>query len=257
LRTKRTTGLSPEQFADLIYLVEEEIGQWNPVTGRLRALPLAKAVKATVMYFKNNITQEVIGELLEVSQPTISRVIADLETVICAVLAEWVPDLDEAITGRVVIVDGTLTPCWSWADVEDLYSGKHKTTGHNHQVLVCSTGLLLHISDPLPGARHDTHCIEHSGLLDRLDLDNTIGDKGYLGTGMHTPYRRPPGGELLGWQKEFNAAISRIRSTVEREIANWKTWRITHTDYRRPEHTYQKAFNAVRALHFFKLQSEF
>jgi hypothetical protein len=33
--------------------------------------------------------------------------------------------------------------------------------------------------------------------------------------------------------------------------------RNAHTDYRRPEHTYQKAFNAVRALHFFKLQSEF
>jgi hypothetical protein len=200
------------------------------------------------MYFKNNITQEVIAELLDVSQPTISRVIAELETVIARVLTAWTPELAEEVAGRVAIVDGTLAPCWTWANATDMYSGKHKTTGHNHQVVVATTGWLLHISDPAPGARHDARAVAESGLLDTFDLSNTIGDKGYIGTGMLTPYRKPAGGELLDWQKEFNRDINAIRYVVERTIANFKTWRIMHTDYRRPEDTYNDAFSAVRAL---------
>ena len=68
--SNRTTGLSPEQFAELCRRVADEIGPWNTRTGRPRALTIGKAVKATVMYFKNNITQEVVAEALEVSQPT-------------------------------------------------------------------------------------------------------------------------------------------------------------------------------------------
>lgn len=256
MRAKRTTGLSTAQFADLVELAAEEIGPWDLGNGRPRALPFTKALKATVMYFKNNITQEVIAELLGVSQPTISRVIAELETVIARVLGDWTPGLAEEVTGRVAIVDGTLTPCWTWAGATDMYSGKHKTTGHNHQVVVDTAGRLLHITDPAPGARHDTRAVAESGLLDTLDLPNTIGDKGYIGTGMITPYRKPAGEKLLDWQKEFNREINGVRYVVERAIANFKTWRVMHTDYRRPENTYNDALNAVRALHFFKLRSE-
>src|SRR5207244_2019255 len=40
--------------------------------------------------------------------------------------------------------------------------------------------------------------------------------------------------ELLDWQKEFNKQINKIRYVIEQVIANFKTWRIMHTDYRRP-----------------------
>jgi hypothetical protein len=42
-----------------------------------------------------------------------------------------VPDAAEAIEmvrGRVVLVDGTLTPCWSYEEHRDLWNKKHKTT---------------------------------------------------------------------------------------------------------------------------------
>ena len=66
------------------------------------------AVKATVRYPKNNLTQEVIAESLEVSQPTISRVLTELEVIIADVVDEFVPDLAEEVAGRVAIVDGSL-----------------------------------------------------------------------------------------------------------------------------------------------------
>lgn len=249
----RTTGLSPEQFIEVCDRVRGAAGGWQAATGRPRALRLTKAVKATVMYLKNNLTQEVVAELLDVSQPTISRVIAELEVVIADVLDEFVPDLAEEIRGRVGVADGTLCPCWSWAGKPELRSGKHKTTGHGHQLVVDLAGELLHISDPVPGRTHDAKAVRDTGTLDLLDPGNTIGDKGYIGTGLLTPWRKPPGGQLLAWQKEFNRAINQLRHVVERAIANYKTWRCMHTDYRRPEHTYLKAFRAVRALHFFKL----
>src|SRR6266702_8498276 len=50
--------------------------------------------------------------------------------------------------------------------------------------------------------------------------------------------RKPEGGELLDWQKEFNKQINKIRYVIEQVIANFKTWRIMHTDYRRPLATF-------------------
>jgi hypothetical protein len=253
LQTNATTGLTAEQFDELVMRIAERI-TWDRGAGRPRELTLRQAVKATIMYFKNNITEEVIAELLFVDQSTISRAISDLEEVIGDALDEFVPDLAEEMNGRVGVVDGSLCPCWSWAESPELWSGKHKTTGHSHQFVCDISGDLMHISDPLPGKTHDAKAVDELGLTDILSSDNSIGDKGYIGTGSTTPFRKPPGGELLDWQKEFNTAINRIRYVIERAIANFKTWRCMFTDYRRPLDTYETAFRAVRALHFFKLR---
>jgi integrase len=50
-----------------------------------------------------------------------------------------------------------------------------------------------------------------------------IGDKGYQGSGFITPFKKPRGGELLDWQKEFNAQVSRLRA-IRRDIFN-HAWR--------------------------------
>ena len=71
-------------------------------------------------------------------------------------------------------------------------------------------------------------------MLLSADPRNWLGDKGYIGNNMLTPFRKPEGGELLDWQKEFNKQINKIRYVIEQVIANFKTWRIMHTDYRRP-----------------------
>jgi len=248
-----TTGLTAGQFDELVARIDERI-VWDSGIGRPRQLTLRQAVKATIMYFKTNVTEDVIAELLFVDQSTISRAISDLEGVIAEVLAEFVPELAEQLDGRVGIVDGSLCPCWSWADAPELYSGKRKATGHAH-LFVCGTdGELMHVSDPLPGKTHDAKAFDEFDLADILGSDNAIGDKGFIGKGPTTPFRKPADGELLGWQKEFNTTINKIRYVIERAIANFKTWRCMFIDYRRPLHTYPAAFRAIRALHFFKLR---
>jgi hypothetical protein len=253
LRGQATTGLSPEQFDELCERIDEAI-VWDCGIGRPPALTLRQAVKATVMYLRTNITEEVIAELLFVDQSTISRTISDLEGVIADVLGEFVPVLTEEAPGRVTVVDGSLLPCWSWDDAPDLWSGKHKTTGHTAEFICDLAGELLYVSDPLPGKTHDAKAFDELNLADILSAENCFGDKGFLGCGITTPFRKSPGGELLDWQKEFNTTVNQHRYVIERAIANFKTWRSMFTDYRRPLSTYTTAFQAVRALHFFKLR---
>jgi DDE superfamily endonuclease len=165
----------------------------------------------------------------------------------------YVPTADELDDEALYIVDGTLLPCWSWAKHPELYSGKHKTTGMNVQVACTLYGRLAWISDPIDGRRHDSYCLSESGVLDAVDPGNWMGDKGYVGHDMDTPIKKPAHRDLLDWEKEFNRQINKIRFLIERTIANFKTWRILHTDYRRPLSTFTETISAVVALHFYTL----
>jgi len=109
------------------------------------------------------------------------------------------------------------------------------------------------VSDPGPGKRHDNYCLGESGILLDDDPRNWIGDKGFVGNGMITPFKKPAGGELLDWQKEFNTQVNKIRCVIEQVIAHFKTWRIMHTDYRRPIETFATAISAVIGLHFYRM----
>ena len=53
------------------------------------------------------------------------------------------------------------------------------------------------------------------------------------------------------WEKQFNTQINKIRYVIEQIIANFKTWRIMHTDYRRPLATFATTIAAVIGLHFY------
>jgi len=47
--------------------------------------------------------------------------------------------------------------------------------------------------------------------------------------------------------------LNKTRAVVERVIAHFKTWRILHTDYRRPLSTFRETISAVVALHLYSL----
>src|SRR5258708_38767463 len=114
---------------------------------------------------RRNRVQAEIGEDFGVSQPTISRAIKVITPLIETRFAGYVPTADELDPGTQYIVDGTLLPCWSWAAHPELYSGKHKTTGMNIQLVCTIYGQLAWISDPVNGARHDNYCLGESGAL--------------------------------------------------------------------------------------------
>lgn len=220
---------------------------WPPILG------LFNSVVVTLAYLRRNRVQEELAETYGISQPTVSRAIAAITPLVSQALEAYVPTTEDLQDQQHYVVDGSLLPCWSWAAHPELYSGKHQTTGMNVQVACTLEGALSWVSNPVEGARHDVRVLRESGALEGLNPGCWIGDKGYIGEGMITPFKKPQGGDLLEWQEEFNTQVNKIRYVIEQVIGNMKTWRILHTDYRRPFQTFEETISAVIALHFYKL----
>lgn len=261
LQVHCTTGLDAEQFDELVTHVESALEfEWDRGVGRRRKLTLAEAVAVTCAYSRQNIVEEVLAEWWDVSQPVISRVITLLTPVVEKVLASFIPtesDAVEAVTGRVCLLDGSLSPCWSWDEHRELWIRKHGTTGFNFQVITDLAGNILYISDPVSGSIHDSRAITMTPVASILDHSGgVITDKGYQCCGYVTPRKKPKGGELSVGDKETNKYISRLRAPVERAMAHIKSWRTLHTDYRRPYRTYTTSFRAAIGLFFFKASFE-
>jgi hypothetical protein len=233
---------------------------WNKKIGRPKSCGLYQAVQIACMYIRQNGTQEFLGDLSEISQPTVSRTVTTIVPVITAVLEEFVPDVKQAIMmvkGRACLVDGTITPCWSYQDHPELWSRKKGTTGFNAQLVSLLDGTPVYISDPLSGNTHDTTAFEDTPAAKIVNNSGGgIGDKGYQGTILATPRKKPKGGELSKRDKENNKVISALRAPVERLVAHFKSWKILHTDYRRPYSTYRETYNAARGLFFFSITWE-
>jgi hypothetical protein len=247
-----TTGFTRDEIVELcvhVHAVNEAAAEsekvvWPPILG------LFMSVVVTLTYLRRNRIQAEIGESFGVSQSTISRAVTALTPLLGTALARYVPVAEDLHPHAHYVVDGTLLPCWSWAAHPELYSGKHKTTGMNVQVAATLDGQLAWISDPIDGSRHDSHCLTEAAVLTGMDAGKWLGDKGYVGNNMITPIKKPPYRDLLDWEKEFNTQINKIRWIIEQVIANLKTWRILHTDYRRPINTFSTTISAVIALHF-------
>ena len=53
--------------------------------------------------------------------------------------------------------------------------------------------------------------------------------------------------------KVLNTSVNKIRYQIERTIANLKTWRTLHTDYRRPLRTFPETISTIIALEFYRM----
>ena len=88
--------------------------------------------------------------------------------------------------------------------------------------------------------------IRSTGLFGHMQPWHCTADKGYVGLGCDTPFKRRPGKPLLGWQQRFNKGINAIRYVVERSIAHLKVWRILSTPSRLPQPTTIRAINVIQ-----------
>lgn len=167
-------------------------------------------------------------------------------------LREFVPVADELAGGGHYFVDGTLLPCWTWRAHPELRSGKHRATGMKVLLACTPSGRLAWISDPATGNHHDFYILKEAGLAGGDGPSVFCGDSGFIGSGMITPIRKPRFTGFDPWEKEYNKSIARVRWIIEQVIANFKTWRIMHTDYRRPIETFPETISAVVALHFYR-----
>jgi hypothetical protein len=247
-----STGFARDEILDLVELIYRFSKSEQESIGHPPSLGLFDSACVVLIYLRRNRRQVELAEQYECSQSTISRAITAVTPWIDRALRAWVPAVEDLAPGEQYLADGTLLPCWSWRDRPELYSGKHKTTGVNVQVVCDLYGQLRWVSDPVDGCRHDSAALDISGALTDVDPADWIGDKGYIGKQMITPIRKPAFRKLEEWEKEFNTGVNKIRWMIEQTISNLKTWRILHIDYRRPFETFETTISAVLALEFYR-----
>jgi hypothetical protein len=167
LRYQSATGLADDQIEELVaricQIVQCGTEQLWPAT-----VGLYRAFVITLVYVRQNLNQAAIGDLFGISQPTASRVYRGILPLIGKALCLHVPDLEEAIRGRLVLVDGTDVPTGNRAGHNGNFSGKRRRSGLNVQVAADTDGGLSGISVPLPGSMHDRKAFTECGWEDLL-----------------------------------------------------------------------------------------
>jgi hypothetical protein len=255
LHAKPMTGLSQEQLELLIDRVADQVGAWQPPRGRHRKLDLATAVTMTLVWLRHNLSQVLLGAFYGISQATVSRIITRLGELVMRAANQGMPGLAQTRPGERLLLDGSLLPTGQRAGQEgqDLYSGKRHQAGMNVQVISDRWGRLVGVSDPTPGAMHDARSFVVGGLDRALADRSVLADLGFLGCGVATPVRKPPGGELCELEKANNRAHASARAPVERTIALLKQWRVVGSGYRGPLAGFPKVIRTVVALEKFRI----
>ncbi|WP_208859921.1 helix-turn-helix domain-containing protein [Rathayibacter tanaceti] len=112
MQKQTTTGMTTEQYAILAERIENEF-LWQRRRGRPRRLSLAGALQVTLLYYRHNVTEQLIADVVGVSQSTVSRTIALVEAMLTVVTDDEQPDVEAAVGETTAVIDGTLLPCWS------------------------------------------------------------------------------------------------------------------------------------------------
>jgi DDE superfamily endonuclease len=260
-RAEHMTGLAQEQVTDLVAAVVSRVAVWQQPVGRPRVMGPYRAVVLTLFLLRHNNSQHVAGELFGCSQASVSRLFTLLYPLLGAVNADLVAQIKAEASDMPLLVDGFIAPTGERPDAAaNMFSDKHHECGFNIQVVASTTGRLVDVGEPVPGARHDAYAFTASGIAGRwathmaADGPGLLGDKGYQGTGPHTPYKKPPGGQLGQVLKDCNRAHSSVRSAVERAIAHLTRWRILDTGWRGRLSEFPDLLRTVTALEIYRVR---
>ena len=249
-----STGLAGDQFNTLYErfktAIRNSLKQGQKPVQIPTVLGIIGALDVTLKHLRRNRVQAELAESHSVSQSTISRAITAVTDLLADHLAQERPTLEQVPKDTLLLIDGTLLPCRRWKAEKALFSGKHRHSGVNVQVITDTHGRLQWISPILEGSIHDVKAFDTHEILNHLNARNIIADKGYIGRGLHTPVRAQLGRKLTESEEDHNQRINHIRWPIERAIAHLKTWRILSTIYRRPYSTFQTTINAITGIIF-------
>ena len=271
---RQLTGITPEAFDLLLAELEPRYQQADtkrrtrrprqrkPGAGRKFALPLADRLLMLLMYYRTYTTHALLGFLFGIDDSSVCRNINPLQPLLAGIFRiperriELEPD-----EIRELFFDATERAIpRPTRRQKRFYSGKKRRHTLKHQVVVVrkrkSPGRagqrrrvrIAAVSRAFPGRTHDKKVYDATGTVCPPDVKRT-GDTAYLGTGLCTPRRRPPKGQLTPRQKAGNRRVSRRRIVVEHGIGKMKVWRIAAERYRNPRRRHTLIIKNVAGLH--------
>lgn len=298
---QRILGLQPLQFDTLktaieplwiAYELKRKISKMRKrqigAGRRYHLSTLAEKLLAVLLYYKTYMTQELIGQLTNLDQGNVSRLIAKMSELIEKAadpeLASYLqnakdeyrripkqerirswssfvrnyPDLQEVAT------DATEQPSYRSKDYEQqkqFYSGKKKRHTIKTQLTVSPQGRIIDVSNMYAGSIHDKKIIDQENTIEkfpeqtcqRFDAGYTGVQKEHPKSYLLVPYKKPRKGELTPLEKELNTIHSRHRVIAENVLSRVKKFKICQQTYRGPLKQHNKILRNIAALINFKL----
>jgi len=252
---RKLTGVSLEEFAEVIALVTKRMDKAFPGIGRKRKVDCHEdRLILLLLYYRAYVTHEFIGYLIGLDETNVCRLFGRLEPI----LAKHVHiKKDRTLSEETVLsllVDVTEQPIQrpkSKKERKQYYSGKKKRHTQKVELAITQKGKIINVSKSTPGRVHDLQ-IRRRG--DKLPPGaNKYGDLGYQGWQkeagrVHLPHKKPKGGSLSPQQKLENKTHSKIRITVEHKIAQLKKFRILSETYRNFRKKHHLRFNIISGL---------
>lgn len=283
------TGLTVAQFEMLCEAVEQgrleqrRSGQRQRAVGggRKAKLNLEQQVLLALLYYRLYVTQMLLGYLFDLDDSNVSRLIAELRSVLQTVLPipaqetllfsqeprRRIGTLEELLRKhpelKEVLIDATEQEVRKPKDKarrKSHYSGKKKRHTLKTQVTSTSECLLLHVSRSVQGRVNDLTLLRASGILRELppELEVRV-DRGYDGVARDYPERRIEqphkarrNKPLDLVQRLINGVQNSARIKVENAFAHLKRFKLLAGIYRGPESSYDDTFLTIAGLHNFR-----
>ncbi|MBW3084418.1 hypothetical protein KEM60_00605 [Austwickia sp. TVS 96-490-7B] len=221
--------------------------------------PVKEHVILTLERLRNNLSRTFLADLLDISQPTASRIYRRMLLVINEALTFTGITLEEAASdGRAILIDGTYVPTGNRPAQEQEvtkanYSSQRRCQCVSIQVASTLTRHLLATSTPTPGTRHDSAALNLTGWSQILAENHTtwIADTAYIAHDALTPLTKKKRHERTDNEKHDNTEISHIRAHVEHAIGHLETMenprhRLSRQTHRTPRH--HRHYHTTRAL---------
>lgn len=254
------TGITVEMFDEILSKLKPIYEVWNlerllkrkreraPRSGNEFNLELEDRLLMLLLYYRTYVTHVFLGFLFHIHDSNVSRNINPLQPLLAKIFR--IPERRIELSEDEIIdlfFDGTEQPTnRPKRKQKKWYSGKKKRHTIKHQVVVTKlkkkgkkTKIRIKaVSKAFSGKNHDKEIYIQARTTSPPKIPR-YGDKGYQGTSLIIPHKKPKGALLTRTQKEWNHIHSSVRIVVEHGIGKMKIWRMASDRYRnkRNHHT--------------------
>ncbi|CAK1589292.1 unnamed protein product [Parnassius mnemosyne] len=206
------------------------------VTSRGLPVPPIYQLLVALRFYSSGSFQIITGDLIKVSQPTVSRIVKRVSYLFCLKMQRFVKFSSNLETikeqfysigsfpGIIGAIDGTHIPIQNpGGSYAEVFRNRKKYFSINVQI-VCGPDLQIYdIVADRPGSVHDNRIFQASTLKRKMEqgiIDGILlGDSGYgCQKYLLTPVLQP---ETVS-EENYNKAHIKTRNTVERTIGVWK-----------------------------------
>lgn len=271
---RQLTGITPDAFdrllAQLTPLHEAAEARRKDRPGRRRKpgagpkhkLPLSDRLLMLLIYYRTYVPHALLGFLFGIDDSNVSRSNRRLEPLLAGIFR--IPERRVELAReeiRELFFDSTERPtARPVRGQKRYYSGTKRRHTLKTQVVVVRRRKrpgrgrerrrlrIAAVSPTFPGSVHDKKVFDRTRVAVPEGATG-YGDTAYLGTGLKTPRRKPPKGQLTPRQKAGNRRVGRKRIAAEHGIGKLKVWRIAGERWRNPRRRHTLMMKNVAGLH--------